>query len=161
MAPENKNSFFSNIFISWLDPTIWKGYRHGPLTQDMLGSNPDKISVEASVEDFRRNWDRLYQEKVDKNSTEDVGLIWPLLQSFGWRFLWANMIAVVHYSIGFVSPQVTVTSVIHNLRNAFPLRNTKAIQEILKLLKIRIIFTFYILFTFFFFLHFVNSYNFI
>ena len=106
LSPENKNSFFSTIFISWLDSTIWKGYRHGPLTLDMLANNPDKINVEAAVKTFQHNWDRLYKEKEAKKSKAEVGLVRPLMTSFGWRFLWSNMIALVHYSIVFVSPQV-------------------------------------------------------
>ena len=116
LSPENKNSFFSTIFISWLDATIWKGYRHGPLTLDMLSSNPDKINVEAAVKTFQHNWDQLYTEKEAKKSKKEVGLIWPLMKSFGWRFLWSNLIALVHYSIGFVSPQVesTIEAVLHD-----------------------------------------------
>ena len=72
----------------------------------MLSSNPEKINVEAAVKTFQLNWDKLYTEKEAKKSKKEVGLTWPLMKSFGWRFLWSNLIALVHYSIVFVSPQV-------------------------------------------------------
>ena len=85
------------------------GYRHGPLTQDMLGNNPEKISVQSAVDSFQKNWDELYSKKAASGSEEEVGLLWPLLKSFGLRCLWSNSIAVLHYSIAFVSPQVLKT----------------------------------------------------
>jgi hypothetical protein len=72
----------------------------------MLSSNPEKINVEASVKTFRHNWDQLYKKKVETKSKEEIGIVYPLLKSFGLRFLWANVIAIVHYTIVFVSPQV-------------------------------------------------------
>jgi len=32
-APENEGSFLSSVMMSWLDAIVWKGYKHGPLTQ--------------------------------------------------------------------------------------------------------------------------------
>ena len=71
----------------------------------MLGSNPEKISVQSAVDSFQKNWDDLYAKKTASGSKEEVGLIWPLLKSFGLRLLWSNTIAFLHYSIVFVSPQ--------------------------------------------------------
>ena len=72
----------------------------------MLSNNPGKISVQSAVDAFQKNWDDLYLQKEASKSEKEVGLIWPLLKSFGLRFLWSNALAVVHYTIVFISPQV-------------------------------------------------------
>jgi hypothetical protein len=49
---------------------------------------------------------QLYKQKLDSNSEREVGLTWPLMKSFGGRFIFSNVVAFLHYTIVFVSPQV-------------------------------------------------------
>ena len=55
LAPNNTNSFFSSVFLSWMNPLIWKGYKV-PLTQNDLFELPRKINVNENVEKFQNSW---------------------------------------------------------------------------------------------------------
>ena len=111
-APNNTNSFLSSVFLSWLTPLIWKGYK-SPLTQEDLYSIPRKIDIDDNVRMFLNEWNKhlsrsgiAFDRGTVKKSVKRAKLWLPLVKTLGLRFLLANLLALVHYSITFLGPQV-------------------------------------------------------
>jgi ATP-binding cassette subfamily C (CFTR/MRP) protein 1 len=112
-SPENMNSFISSVFIFWMSPLIWLGYKR-PLVQNDLFKVPTRVNVDDNVRIFEEQW-LLYLKKnnISFNSHNNISsqkkaALWiPLIKSFGGRYLWGSMLAFVHYSIPFAGPQVT------------------------------------------------------
>lgn len=110
LAPNNLNSFWSSVFLSWLTPLIWMGYKQ-PLSQKDLYFVPSKVDVDSNVDQFQIQWQNyLSRNGIDFKSkqkrTKSAKLWIPLLRTFGWRFALANALGLVHYSVTFGGPQI-------------------------------------------------------
>ena len=55
LAQNNTNSFYSSVFLSWMSPLIWKGYK-APLEQNDLYHLPRKVHVDENVNKFQKAW---------------------------------------------------------------------------------------------------------
>lgn len=112
-CPEQLNSFISTVYVSWMDPLIWQGFRK-PLSPTDLPPLPDKVNVDQTVKGFQKHWkDQIAKSKVNfsnrarNDDDKNIVSMWlPLLKTFGLRFLWATSIAIFHYTIAFVPPQI-------------------------------------------------------
>ena len=113
IAPNNTNSFFSSVFLTWMDGMIWKGFRK-PLIQDDLFHMPEKVDVNENVKCFEKEWkDYLERNNIKFNhkniNAQKKAFFWiPLMRSFGMRFLLGNVLAFFHYSIVFTGPFVSL-----------------------------------------------------
>ena len=108
ISPMNTNSFFSAVFLSWMTPLIWKGYKQ-PLSQDELYEIPSKVNVDENNKTFQREWKSyLVKNGIDfaKKDGKKANLWIPLARTVGWRLLFANALAIIHYSVTFFGPQV-------------------------------------------------------
>ena len=120
-APNNLNSFFSSVFLSWMNPIIWKGYKV-PLSQKDLFALPTKVNVDFNVKTFQRHYHQ-YLKRNNINFQSHKGLkdkqkgkakLWiPFLKTFGKRFLLSNTLAFIHYSITFLGPQILKLLISH------------------------------------------------
>ena len=113
IAPNNTNSFFSSVFLTWMDGMIWKGFKK-PLTQDDLFHMPAKVDVNENVECFEKEWKEYLERNNIKFNHKNINAqkkatFWiPLIRSFGMRFLLGNVLAFFHYSIVFTGPFVSL-----------------------------------------------------
>ncbi len=112
LCPENINSFASSLFLTWMDPLIWLGYKR-PLVQADLPRMPTRVNVDENVRTFKNQWASYlvrnnisFQRKAKGQSQKKAALWIPLLRSFGLRLMAGFSIATVHYTITFMGPQV-------------------------------------------------------
>ena len=110
LAPNNTNSFFSAVFLSWMTPLIWKGYK-SPLSQKDLFNVPMKVNVDENVEKFQVQWNQYLKKNsfdfAKNGKVRQRANLWtPLIKTLGLRFLFANLLGLVHYSVQLLGPQV-------------------------------------------------------
>ena len=109
IAPNNLSSFMSAIFLSWLNPIIFKGYK-APLDEDDLTALPSKVDVKENVKSFQTHWrEYLKSHKIQfsQPDSNNRAKLWiPFMKTFGKRFLLSNVLALTHYSITFLGPQI-------------------------------------------------------
>ena len=95
--PECNASIISLMFFSWLDALVWSGFR-APLTQERLPRVPDTIDVGTNVSELQKRW-RYHRGEWHS--------LWPALICTYWRsMIPAIVLAIVHYSLTFVSPLI-------------------------------------------------------
>jgi ATP-binding cassette subfamily C (CFTR/MRP) protein 1 len=112
-SPENMNSFMSSVYLSWMSPLIWLGYRR-PMVQDDLFKVPTRVNVDDNVRIFEEQWQSYlkknnitFNRHKSFNSQKKAALWIPLIKSFGGMYLLASILAFVHYSMTLMCPQVT------------------------------------------------------
>ena len=78
---------------------------------------PHSISVELNSNKLYKTWNAYVQDKKvnfsEKKEGDYVTLWKPLFNSFGRKFLLANVIGLVHYTCIFITPYVSTHSVFH------------------------------------------------
>ena len=107
LAPNNFSSFISTIFLSWMNPIIYKGFK-SPLNEDDLTALPTKVDVAENVKSFQYHYKQyLKSHNIQFNKGQKQAKLWiPFAKTFGKRFLLANVLALTHYSITFLGPQI-------------------------------------------------------
>ncbi len=105
---ESKASHVSNIFFSWMDGIIWKGY-FNPLLQAELPPSPKQVDVTANVNTFLGKWDSYVASfgisMTNKKETDKQVSIWPvLLRTYGKRFFLSSVLGLFHYLIAYANP---------------------------------------------------------
>ena len=93
---------------------IWKGFRK-PLTQSDLFNLPLKVNVNENVKKFQKEWDAYLKRnnitfchKTNNPSKKKIAKIWiPLFRTLGRRYLLGIALAIIHYNIIFIGPQVS------------------------------------------------------
>ena len=113
IAPNNQNSFFSSVFLSWMDPIIWKGFKR-PLKQNDLFTLPSKVDVNENVKIFQKEWEDYLKRNnikfnIRNNNTEKkkIAKFWiPLFKSLRGTFMLGTILAFIHYNLAFLGPQV-------------------------------------------------------
>lgn len=113
-SPQHLSSYFAKIMFGWFEPIVWKGYK-SPLTQKDLPMNPHFLNVKSNVDSFLGHWeDHKAANSVDFTNSKEKRLrltLWkPLTKSFGGRFLFGNVIGVIHYTAVFISPMVIISN---------------------------------------------------
>ena len=94
---------------------IWKGFRK-PLTQSDLFNLPLKVDVNENVKKFQKEWDAYlkrnnitFYHKTSNPSKKKTAKIWiPLFRTLGWMYLLGTSLAIIHYTIIFIGPQVSI-----------------------------------------------------
>ena len=93
-----------------MNPLIWKGFKV-PLTQNDLFNLPMKVNVNGNVDKFQNKWTNYLASNgisfSGKKSRKRAKIWIPLIHTVGWRFLLANFLALIHYSVPFLGPQVS------------------------------------------------------
>ena len=113
IAPNNQNSFFSSVFLSWMDPIIWKGFKR-PLKQNDLFTLPSKVDVNENVKIFQKEWEDYLKRNnikfsIRNSNTEKkkIAKFWiPLFKSLRGTFMLGTILAFIHYNLAFLGPQV-------------------------------------------------------
>ncbi len=101
LPPEERSSFVSLLLFAWLGKLIHQGFRR-TLRQQDLPSNPSHAATGVSAAQFSSTW-----SKESEESRGAAVSLWRVLRRiYGRRFLWANVIYLVHVLLGFVNPQV-------------------------------------------------------
>lgn len=91
--PENYASCLSHLLFSWMDSTIWKGFR-APLTQSQLSRCPDHVDVTRNVGEFLSKWH------------PSKSLWFVLLKTYGCRVALVTVIGLLHFVAVFLNPQL-------------------------------------------------------
>jgi hypothetical protein len=111
---ENSCSCMSGLFFAWMGGLIRKGFKN-PLTFDNLPRLPEYMRVTRNVEDFIKRMNAHFSD--GRGGTRKAGL-WPvLIREYGGWFLYTFFIALVHFSLTFVSPQI-LKLLIHHVASA-------------------------------------------
>ena len=91
-----------------MNPIIYKGFK-APLNEDDLTALPTKVDVAENVKSFQFHW-RQYLKNHNfqfGNDGQPQAKLWiPFVKTFGKRFILANVLALIHYSITFLGPQI-------------------------------------------------------
>ena len=129
IAPNNQNSFFSSVFLCWMDPIIWKGFKR-PLKQSDLFTLPSKVDVNENVKIFQKEWeDYLKRNNIKfniRNSNAEkkkIAKFWiPLFKTLRGKFMLGTILAFVPYNLQFLGPQVKYSY--ENIKCYFHLSNS-------------------------------------
>ena len=108
LAPVNTNSFMSDLFFSWLNPLIWKGYK-SPLTQDDLFNIPKRLNVDENVKHFEEQ--KKLSEKLDLLSKVDQFTLIGALACYVHVQITANTSSFLETSGAFGTPVIDRTSI--------------------------------------------------
>jgi ABC-type multidrug transport system fused ATPase/permease subunit len=79
-SPLETASIFQKLFLTWLNPTIFLGYRR-PLESEDIPSLPSEHTSKDTLTKFMKQWD----EEVAKNPTSP-SFAKVALKAFGWNF---------------------------------------------------------------------------
>ena len=114
MSPKDLASFASCLVFGWFEPFVIKGYKN-VLTQKDLAPAPDYVNVSNNVQSFMKYFNEYVQKHqidfIDKKSQQKrLNILVPLLKSFGWRFLAANLCAFIGFAWQFSNPMVSLGS---------------------------------------------------
>ena len=111
VPPKDLSSFVSGLVFGWFEPIVVNGYRN-ILKQKDLPAAPDYLDVSENVENFIQHWNNhidKYQfdfTNKKKNLRRKLDILVPLVKSFGWRFLTANICAFIGFSWQYSNPMV-------------------------------------------------------
>ena len=111
VPPKDLSSFVSGLVFGWFEPIVVNGYRN-ILRQKDLPAAPDYLNVSENVENFIQHWhNHIDKYQVDFSNKKKIlrrklDILVPLMKSFGWRFLTANMCAFIGFSWQYSNPMV-------------------------------------------------------
>ena len=111
VPPKDLSSFVSGLVFGWFEPIVVNGYRN-ILKQKDLPAAPDYLDVSENVENFIQHWNNHIEKyQVDFSNKKKIlrrklDILVPLVKSFGWRFLTANMCAFIGFSWQYSNPMV-------------------------------------------------------
>ncbi|XP_035434176.2 multidrug resistance-associated protein 1 [Spodoptera frugiperda] len=121
-SPEKRSSVPSELTFSWFDPLVLTGFRRSLKEEDLWPLNPEMTSKEV-VPRFEKYWQRASQKRAkaadtsastadatapinQKQSTKPISILPVLCLTFGYHFLFAVFLKVIHDLLIFVSPQL-------------------------------------------------------
>ena len=111
VPPKDLSSFVSGLVFGWFEPIVVNGYRN-ILRQKDLPAAPDYLDVSENVENFIQHWKNYIDTyQVDFSNKKKIlrrklDILVPLVKSFGWRFLTANVCAFIGFSWQYSNPMV-------------------------------------------------------
>ena len=111
VPPKDLSSFVSGLVFGWFEPIVVNGYRN-ILRQKDLPAAPDYLDVPENVDNFIQHWNNhIDKYQVDFTNKKKIlrrklDILVPMVKSFGWRFLTANMCAFIGFSWQYSNPMV-------------------------------------------------------
>ncbi|KAH9635556.1 hypothetical protein HF086_003170 [Spodoptera exigua] len=121
-SPEKRSAVPSELTFSWFDPLVLTGFRRTLKEEDLWPLNPELTSKEV-VPRFEKQWQKASQKRAktantnasttdattpinQKQSTKPISILPVLCLTFGYHFLFAVFLKVIHDVLIFVSPQL-------------------------------------------------------
>ncbi len=98
---ESHCSVLSRLFFSWMGGLVRKGYKT-TLTFESLPTAPEDMSVTRNVQDFLKRLNPYFTRRA--LTGRKVSMYPVLAKAYGVRFTLTFILALVHYTLPFLSP---------------------------------------------------------
>ncbi|CAH0481730.1 unnamed protein product [Peronospora belbahrii] len=96
--PSQQSNCLGNVFFSWVTPLMKLGNERPLESDDLFQLDPPNRAANVSKR-FTKEWEQ--QKRFSKPS-----LVWALAKAFGFRFMVAGVLKLIHDSLQFVGPMI-------------------------------------------------------